>query len=75
MESYDCAEDEDVVQCSDSDGDCISDEDDTSEENDRESFPDADDDGVPDHEDQCDGQDDTIDFDGSGIPDCLEDYY
>ena len=74
MESYDCAEDEEVVECSDSDGDCISDEDDESSENSRESFPDADGDTIPDHEDPCPSIP-YADENFSGIDDCLEDYF
>ena len=37
-------------------------------------WSDADTDGVPDHEDQCPGEDDTIDNNYSGTPDCLEDF-
>ena len=33
---------------------------------------DSDGDGVPDEEDQCPGEDDTIDDDASGEPDCTE---
>ena len=33
---------------------------------------DSDGDGVPDEEDQCSGEDDTIDDDASGEPDCTE---
>ena len=34
--------------------------------------PDTDGDGIPDDEDQCPGEDDNIDDDGSGEPDCTE---
>ncbi len=33
---------------------------------------DSDGDGVPDDEDQCPGEDDTIDVDSDGIPDCID---
>ena len=36
MESFDCAEDDVVVECNDSDGDCISDDEDANDGNDRE---------------------------------------
>ena len=76
MESYDCAEDEEVIECSDSDGDCISDDDDeNSSESSREQSGDSDLDGVPDDEDQCPGEDDRRDEDYSGTPDCLEDFF
>jgi hypothetical protein len=34
---------------------------------------DCDNDGVPNREDQCPGEDDTIDVDEDGIPDCIDD--
>jgi hypothetical protein len=76
MEVYDCAEDETVVVCSDSDGDCIADEFDDSEgSNDSESSVDTDWDGVPNDEDQCEGHPDYEDINKNGTPDGCDDDY
>lgn len=77
MESFDCAEDDVVVECSDSDGDCISDDDDSDDGNDRENGGDSDFDGVPDEEEHpdCIGEDNREDSDSDGIPDCEEDEF
>jgi len=76
MEVYDCAEDETVVVCSDSDGDCIADEFDDSEgSNDSESSVDTDWDGVPNDEDQCEGHPDYEDINKDGTPDGCDDDY
>ena len=76
MEVYDCAEDETVIVCSDSDGDCIADEFDDSEgSNDSESLVDTDWDGVPNDEDQCEGHPDYEDINKNLIPDGCDDDY
>ena len=75
MESFDCAEDDVVVECNDSDGDCISDDEDADDGNDRENGGDSDFDGVPDEDEHpnCIGQDNREDSDFDGIPDCEDD--
>jgi hypothetical protein len=75
MESFDCAEDEVVVECTDSDGDCISDYEDADDGNDRETGGDSDFDGVPDEDEHpnCIGEDNREDSDFDGIPDCEDD--
>lgn len=75
MESFDCAEDEVVVECTDNDGDCISDDEDTEDGNDRETGGDSDFDGVPDEDEHpnCIGQDNREDSDFDGIPNCEDD--
>ena len=75
MESFDCAEDDVVVECNDSDGDCISDDEDTDDGNDRENGGDSDFDGVLDEDEHpnCIGQDNRVDSDFDGIPDCEDD--
>jgi len=74
METIDCAPDEDVVECLDSDEDCISDEDDTDPESSRESnVVDSDGDTVPDLWDQCPDGDDREDSDFDGTPDHCDD--
>jgi len=73
METFDCASDETVVQCNDADGDCISDEDDMNEENDRENVGDSDFDGTPDDEDDYPECDNRFDSDADGIPDDCDD--
>ena len=73
METFDCASDETVVQCNDADEDCISDEDDTNEENDRENVGDSDFDGTPDDEDDYPECDNRFDSDADGIPDDCDD--
>ena len=75
MESFDCAEDDVVVECNDSDGDCIPDDEDPDEGNDRENGGDSDFDGIPDEDEHpnCIGQDNREDSDFDGIPDCEDD--
>jgi hypothetical protein len=73
METLDCAPNEPLVDCQDSDGDCISDEDDEDSENSRDELQDSDGDGVPDLEDVCPNGDDNIDTDGDGIPEYCDD--
>ena len=78
MESFDCADDTVVVECNDSDGDCISDEDDSNpDEDERQKSGDSDRDGVFDEEEDpnCIGFDDRLDSDGDGVPDCAEDEF
>ncbi|MDT1987367.1 MAG: hypothetical protein RMX66_10975, partial [Planktomarina sp.] len=73
METIDCAPAEDVIDCEDSDGDCISDVDDDDGESSREDEMDSDGDGVPDLYDICPGGDDNIDTDDDGIPEYCDD--
>ena len=73
METFDCAPDEEPVQCDDADGDCISDEDESGDENARENIGDSDFDGVNDDEDEYPDCDNRIDSDRDGIPDDCED--
>ena len=73
METLDCAPNEPLVDCQDSDGDCISDEDDEDSENSRDELQDSDGDGVPDLEDVCPNGDDNIDTDDDGIPEYCDD--
>jgi hypothetical protein len=73
METIDCAPAEDVIDCEDSDGDCISDVDDDDSESSREDEFDSDGDGIPDHRDICPGGDDNIDTDDDGIPEYCDD--
>ena len=73
METFDCASNETVVECNDTDGDCISDENDTNEESDRENIGDSDFDGTPDDEDDYPECDNRFDSDRDGIPDDCDD--
>ena len=73
METLDCASNEPIVECQDSDGDCISDVDDEDSESSRDRLQDSDGDGFPDLEDVCPGGDDNIDTDGDGIPEYCDD--
>jgi hypothetical protein len=73
METFDCAPDEEPVQCDDADGDCVSDEDESGDGNARENIGDSDFDGVNDDEDEYPDCDNRIDSDRDGIPDDCED--
>ena len=78
MESFDCADDTVVVECNDSDRDCISDVDDSDPDNDdRQNSGDSDRDFVQDEDEdpRCIGFDDRLDSDDDGTPDCAEDEF
>ena len=74
METFDCSDDREQVECNDADQDCISDGDDANPGyDDRQDSRDSDGDGVLNEDDICEGGDDRIDSDGDGTPDECDD--